>query len=64
MNINKQVKATDPDSNSNGIIRYNRLIGEDPVISGLRLDPKSGEISIIKENIFDREKSDSKNGHK
>eukprot|EP00094_Tigriopus_californicus_P003115 TCALIF_02997-PA protein Name:"Similar to Cad86C Cadherin-86C (Drosophila melanogaster)" AED:0.15 eAED:0.15 QI:164/0.72/0.58/1/1/1/12/0/720 len=39
----------------NGAIRYTRLIGDDPVIEGLRLDPVSGEISLVKNEYLDRE---------
>lgn len=55
-----QVEATDPDSAENGVIRYTRLIGDDPVIEGLRLDPISGEISLVKNEYLDREAIASK----
>ena len=39
-------------------VRYSRFTGDDPIISALRLDPMSGEISIANGNLIDRERMD------
>ena len=47
--------AADADSGSNGAVRYAKLQGEEEIVKHLRLDPDSGEITMLKGDIFDRE---------
>ena len=54
-----QVLATDADQTAtNSEVRYSRLTGDDPIISALRLDPVSGEISVVNGGLIDRERMD------
>ena len=39
-------------------MRYPRLTGDDPIISALRLDPVSGEVSVANGGLIDRERVD------
>ena len=51
--------ATDADQTAaNSEVRYSRLTGDDPIISALRLDPVSGEISVVNGGLIDRERMD------
>ena len=59
MNWIDQVDAVDPDSKDNGKIRYTRLTGDDPIVGGLRLDPISGEVTVVAADLLDRETADS-----
>ena len=57
--VSRQVLATDADLTAvNHEVRYSRFTGDDPIISALRLDPMSGEISIANGNLIDRERMD------
>ena len=54
-----QVHASDADlTAANREVRYSRLTGDDPIISALRLDPVSGEISVANGDLVDRERVD------
>ena len=54
-----QVHATDADlTSANREVRYPRLTGDDPIISALRLDPVSGEVSVANGGLIDRERVD------
>ena len=57
--VRRQVHATDADLTAvNNEVRFSRLTGDDPIISALRLDPVSGEISVANGNLIDRERVD------
>ena len=57
-----KVQASDSDSSDNSAIRYTRLLageGNESILKGLRLDPQTGEISVVNNNYLDREAMDS-----
>ena len=55
-----QVQAFDSDFGDHGDIRYTKLSGDSSIVEGLRLDPVTGEISVVNNHFLDREALDSK----